>query len=76
MLRNDAPIPFVEPLAEFVSMLYPPASEGTLEPMMPMITTTDYPARAASAATVSTWQNVGARFELDHVLALAGRSAR
>jgi hypothetical protein len=44
--------------------------------MMPMITTTNYPARAASAATVLTWQNVGARFELDHVLALAGRSAR
>ena len=75
-MRNDAAILFVEPLAELVSMLYPPASERTREPMMPMIDTTNYPAGAAPAATVSIWQNVGARFELDHVLALAGRSAR
>lgn len=44
--------------------------------MLTMINTQVDSAATAPAATVSTWQNVGARFELDHVLALAGRRAR
>jgi hypothetical protein len=44
-----------------------------------MLTTIDITldsAEAAPAATVSAWQTIGARFELDPVLPLAGRRAR
>ena len=44
--------------------------------MLTTINTPLYSAAAAPAATVTAWQKVGAGFELDHVLALAGRSAR
>lgn len=44
--------------------------------MLMTIDTPKYFAGAAVAALASCWQNIGARFETDHDLALAGRCAR
>jgi hypothetical protein len=57
-------------------MLYSRSTERKLEEMLTTINTTSYSAEAAPAAAVPTWQTVGARFELDLSLPLAGRRAR
>jgi len=44
--------------------------------MTHLTNTTNYPAGAAPAATVSTWPNRDAGFEFDVSDALAGRGAR
>ena len=63
-----------EPLAQSVAMLYPPLRRN-FETMMRSTDTTSYLGDAAPAAVVATLQNLGWRFELGHVSALAGRRA-
>jgi len=55
-------------------MLYPPLRRN-FETMMRSTDTTSYLGDAAPAAVVATLQNLGWRFELGHVSALAGRRA-
>lgn len=72
--RNACAIPYVEPLRNLsrCSILRP---GGTGYTMRHLTHLTNYLADAAPAAIVTTWQNLVARFEPGHVVALAGRRA-